>query len=476
MFRKFATKYGLASHLGMLVGLPIGLAPFVSSKVLADTTLWLILLAVIWILFEPSIRMGERLSQARARVRKGIFTDLVFWFLLSCVLIAFFRWMNSGISLAYEPMVNKWVVKSPAVEGIPACVEGYGYLPFVFSVALSIFIIGIRHAVGLKARICCGIVAAFFVGLGGIAAAISVCAGWSESLVKAASLANLTDGPFIGSIFGVWLLLSTAFGAQSESCKWGHARLPFYIAIAGNGAGLIFFAPTVVSEYYLLATIVMALFCLVWLSRTGCHGSVPRALVVYLFGLATPVFLLKASGLPELISLKMTDFDPTMSFSEVYVQVKGVLSNVALKMWDSAMWFGKGLGSYKLNLPFLVEQADWSLISAEPQNAVNGYYTLIAERGIVGCMILVALVGVFLWMYLRRYVIAFVHLRHQDDADPMIFSCMPIAWASPIALIMVLVEVAYTSVSANSTFLMTVVAPLVLAAASFPKPSAAAQK
>jgi hypothetical protein len=43
-------------------------------------------------------------------------------------------------------------------------------------------------------------------------------------------------------------------------------------------------------------------------------------------------------------------------------------------------------------------------------------------------------------------------------------------------LIMVLVEVAYTSVSANSTFLMTVVAPLVLAAASFPKPSAAAQK
>jgi hypothetical protein len=140
-------------------------------------------------------------------------------------------------------------VKSPAVEGIPACVEGHGYLPFVFSVALSIFIIGIRHAVGLKARICCGIVAAFFVGLGGIAAAISVCAGWSESLVKAASLANLTDGPFIGSIFGVWLLLSTAFGAQSESCKWGHARLPFYIAIAGNGAGLIFFAPTVVSEY-----------------------------------------------------------------------------------------------------------------------------------------------------------------------------------------------------------------------------------
>jgi O-antigen ligase len=139
-------------------------------------------------------------------------------------------------------------------------------------------------------------------------------------------------------------------------------------------------------------------------------------------------------------------------------------------MWDSAMWFGKGLGSYKLNLPFLVEQGDWTFIPVEPKNAVNGYYTFIAERGIVGCMMLVALVGVFVWMYLQRFTTAFIFLRRQDDVDPMIFSCLPISWAAPIALTMVLVETAYTSVSAQSTFLTTSVAPLVLAAASFPKP------
>jgi hypothetical protein len=470
MFRKFATKYGLASHLGMLVGLPIGLAPFVSSKVLGDTTLWVIVLAVLWLLFEPSIRKGERLSQARERVRKGIFYDLVFWFLLFGVLIAFVRWINSGINLVYEPMVQKWIIKSPAVEGVPACVEGHGYLPFVLSLALSVFIIGVRHAIGLKARICCGIVAAFWVGLGGLALSIAVCGGWSEGLMNAAKLVNLSDGPFIGSLFGVWLILSTAFGAQAESCRWGHARFPFYIAMAGSGSGLLFFSPTVVSEYYMLAALVMAMFCLVWLSRSGSHGAVPRSLLIYVLGFATPVFLLKASGLSELVSLKMTEFDPSLSFTEVYAQVKGILSNVALKMWDSAMWFGKGLGSYKLNLPFLVEQGDWTFIPVEPKNAVNGYYTFIAERGIVGCMMLVALVGVFVWMYLQRFTTAFIFLRRQDDVDPMIFSCLPISWAAPIALTMVLVETAYTSVSAQSTFLMTAVAPLVLAAASFPKP------
>jgi hypothetical protein len=473
MFRKFASKYGLASHLGMLVGLPVGLAPFLSSKTLADTVLWFVSLAVMWILFEPSVRMGERLSHARYRVRKGIVGDLVFWFLLFVVLFAFVRWMNSGISLVYQPMAQKWVVKEPAVEGIPACVEGFGYLPFVLTLALSIFIIGVRHAIGLKARVCCGIVASFCSGLGGLAASLAVCAGWSEVLLKAAKLANLVDGPFLGSIFGAWFVLSVVFGAQAESCKWSAARLPFYIAVAGNGCGLLFFAPTAVAEYYIVAALVMVVFCLVWLSRSACHGAIPRALMVYLLALASPVILLKASGVAGLVDLKLSDVDPSLAFSEMYFQIKGVLSAAAMKMWDSAMWFGKGLGSYKLNLPFLVEQADWALIPPEPANAVNGYYTLLAERGIVGSMVLVAMVGVFAWMYIHRFFQAAMFLRHQDDVDPMIFSCMPIAWAAPIVLVMVLTETAFTSVSSQPVFLLTVTAPLVLAAASFPKPSSA---
>ncbi len=68
-------KYGLAAHLAFLAVVPVLLFPFCNAWTVATVLLWLSLIAAIWALLEPSLRGGERMSEARRRVAKGMWRD-----------------------------------------------------------------------------------------------------------------------------------------------------------------------------------------------------------------------------------------------------------------------------------------------------------------------------------------------------------------------------------------------------------------
>ena len=99
MILKIISKYGLAAHLGFLAASPVAFAPFLDASALGRLILWLSLFTVVWILFDPSLRMGEHSADARKRVATELVRDPFLWFFILVAVFAVVRWLNSGIVL-----------------------------------------------------------------------------------------------------------------------------------------------------------------------------------------------------------------------------------------------------------------------------------------------------------------------------------------------------------------------------------------
>ena len=102
MILKIISKYGLAAHLGFLAASPVAFAPFLDAGALGRLVLCLSLFAAVWMLFDPSLRMGEHSADARKRVAMELVRDPFLWFFMLVLVFAVVRWLNSGIVLRYD--------------------------------------------------------------------------------------------------------------------------------------------------------------------------------------------------------------------------------------------------------------------------------------------------------------------------------------------------------------------------------------
>ena len=467
MFHKLITKYGLAAHLALLASLPLALCPFVSTHSLAVTILWLSGIALVWIFLEPSILAGEHLSEARARVRSEMLVDPLFWFFIIVIIFTGIRWLNSGVAMQYDPEQMAWRVAMPTFEAMPASVGDAGFLPFAVAVGIGVLGIGILHGLGLAARLSFGLVSSFLLGMGGVACVTCACCGMKPFVAHAT--AGFQNGPFWGTFFGIGLVTSIASGAQAEARKWAYARLPFCLAVAGNGAGLIFFAPPFVAAGYGAFAGVFLLLSLVFLSRAGSMGGVARSLMMVLFGFALAFSLLAAVAPEEIWKAKVQGLDFNLAFSETYRQMQATLSRISKAMWRGSPWCGVGAGAFGLHVPFLAEKADWAILPPKVAFALNGYWTMLAERGILGCLLPLAGAVLLLFRWVRRLVGAILYLKTQDDADIFVFACPPIVWMAPLLFAIFSVEAAFDSVFSTGGIFFALMAPLALSAASFPR-------
>ncbi len=467
MLQKFLSKYGLAVHLALLAALPLALTPFLDAARLASAVFWLSGLAALWLLAEPSIRAGEHLSSARRRVRGALVRDPLFWLLLLVAAFALVRACNTGIALRYDPEQAAWLVGEAKLGGGPASTGKTGFLPFAAALAVWVVTLGVRNGIGLMARIVFGVAGALFAGLGGLAAAGCACAemapfaGWMRS--------GFAEAPFWASAFGVWLVLGIVCGVQAEARKWGFARVPFVLGTAGNAAALVFFAPPLVAAAWLAFSVLALLFSLAYLSRAGSGGAVARTFVLAAFGYALPVFLLMLFVAEPVRALKLNGLDPEIALPEAYRAASEALARIAREAWKAHPWFGVGSGALGLHVPFLAEKADWAFLPAQPAFAYNGYWTLLAERGIVGCLLPAAVLGLLLAAYGVRLVSAFSYLRYQDDADIFVFAVPPVAWFAPLTAALLAAEAAWSPVFLTDNVFVAAPVALALAAASFPK-------
>lgn len=504
MFPRLITRYGLATHLALLASLPFVLFPFLSAEKLAQTVFCLSGLAGLWLLLEPSMRNGEHLSIARRRVIRAILHDVVFWFFLVVIAVVFIRYLNSDVALKYVD--GEWRVTPPSMPSLPASVDASGLLPLAVVVAIAVLLQGLRHGIGLTGRISFGLTASFVMGVGGLVMAGLACANVPAFMcaAKADFLEGPFWGPFIGPGFGVWLICALAFGAHAEARKWGASRIPFCIAVAGNASGLLFFSPPIVVTVFLVLALVVAVFCVVFLARSGSMGAVARNFVLAVLGFAVPFFFSSAL-LPDAIELAVRNggtpltepsknifafksggfFSVDKEYSEAYEKRSAALSGAAKLIWKKNPWFGAGTGAFVLHSPFLLTKAelrtfqggkrDWRAKlglrpgSRNPNCAFNSYWTLLAERGLLGIVLAAAAMVFLLTSYFIRLVAAVVFLRHQDDADIVVFACPPITWTVPFALVLLLSVAVFAPILAVPPMWLVAVAPLAAAAASFPK-------
>ena len=467
MLQKFLSKYGLATHLALLAAVPLALTPFLDAARLASVVFWLSGLAALWLLTEPSIRAGEHLSSARRRVRGALVRDPLFWLLLLVVLFALVRACNTGIALRYDSEQAAWLVGESKLGGGPAAVGLTGLLSFATALAVWVVVLGIRHGIGLMARIVFGVSGAFFAGVGGLSAAGCACAGMAP--FAGWLRAGFAEAPFWASVFGVWLVLGIVCGVQAEARKWSFARLPFVLGMAGNVAALVFFAPPLVAVAWLALSVLVLVFSLAYLVRASSGGTVARTFVLAVFGYALPVFLLMLFVSEPLRALKVDGLDPALAFPGNVKEAGEALSRIAREAWKSRPWFGVGSGALGLHVLFLAEKADWAFLPVAPSFAYNGYWTLLAERGIVGCMIPAVALGLLVAAYVMRLVSAFMFLRDKNDVDIFVFAVPPVTWAMPLALALLAVEAVWSPIFLTDNLLVAVFASLALAAAACPR-------
>ena len=396
-------KYGLAAHLAILAVAPLFLFPFFGEGACVSVLLWLSAPAAFWVLLEPSVRMGEHLSDSRRRVAWSVFHDPLFWVALSLVVFTGLRALNTGVALAYDAEKSVWAVSSPEVALFPGSVGATGQVPFAAAVAFTILVQGCRHALGRSARMAFLLLVSFLSGLAAVTAVLAVFWGCPEAL----AVLKTTDGSlssFVGLSFGLYLLAGTVALAASFEQKWAAAPVLLTLSIGGNAAGVLAFSPV-----YLvvgLAVLELALFAysLVY-ARSGAQasGAVKQlALVVIALTLGG---LMLAALLPQNVQMeRIRAFRNLYLFPMGFWPRRAALSAAAFKSWVAHLWAGTGVASFPIGSRFVLLPGDWKLFPRGAQFVSNGWWQVLSERGLVGFVFIVLPFGFLFFTYCRRLV------------------------------------------------------------------------
>lgn len=431
--QKAISKYGLAAHLALLAAAPLFLYPFCGEVWTARAILWLSLIAAVWMFMEPSRRKGEMLHDARTRVFLSVARDPLFWFSVVLALTAAIRIFNGGVAMVYDAETMQWSLRQPHVPFLPGGMDGAGFLPFAAVVASAVLMQACRHALGKSARVGFLFVASLFAGLSAIALSAAMFCG-NHAALSAAS-AGAEDAGFIGNAFGLHLAGGLVALAGAFERKWKRAMPLLIVSIGGCGAGLYSFAPDfVIIAYAAAAAFVFSLALLYAHCKIG-GLVVPKCLAFLLISAAAG--LLVVIGLVP-AAVKEVRFawlfeDGGKLFSDGFLAVRDALSSIAASVWKGHPWTGTGLGSFPLDIRFEANPEMWRIFPASQKGCLNGWWQLLAERGISGAVLFLSPLAFLLWTFVvRGFAAAEDAVRRRKGASGFVFH--PACWLGPVAV------------------------------------------
>ena len=457
--KRLIAKYGLAAHLALLAVAPLVLYPFCDEGTIAKVLLWLSLLTLLWTILEPSMRRGERLSDSRQRVARGMMSDSLFWILLVLVAFSGFRALNTGIALSYDAETAVWSVSEQSFPLLPGAVGGSGFLPFAAAVALLVLLQACRHSLGRSAR-------HFFVlgssALVGLSAVIDLALLHFGSVSGMAALLPSKDGlgcSFIGFAFGLYLIGGMVALVAVFEQGWNKALGFVVLAIGGTAVGVVAFAPFHLSAALVIAAFLMLVYVLVFSGKTlpsfDCFRMVLVALVSLVLGGLFVTVVLPENAFAERLS-RLPEFS---FFPERFLKVRELLSGIAFKSWISHLWLGTGLASFPLDFRMYAQAADWEILPRGTVALANCWWLLLSERGVIGIMLFVLPFGALLFTYACRLIggIANFELPH------------PACLIAPMALTLFVAAGFFDCSPARAEVLLATGSLMAVSAASFPR-------
>ena len=401
--QKLIAKYGLAAHLAILAVAPLFLFPFCATGTVAWVLVWLTLPTALWTVLEPSLRGGEHLHDARRRVVKAVFRDPLFWASLVLVVFTGFRALNGGIALSYDAEASVWCVSPPVFPILPGVVGSAGDLSFAVALACVVLLQACRHSLGRSARMAFLLLVSFLSGLAALVTLVSLHEGTAGALALLPSDGG-TAHSFIALTFGLQLIGGVVALIAIAEYRWSFSFFLLLPAIGGNAAGLFAFAPAYLSAAFAVA-VVLTLSYAILFSMLKFSSSDGLKLMV-IGGIAlTFGGLLAAVALPRAVmDERLAAFMNLAFFPERFWEIRGMLSAVAFKSWISHIWIGTGIDSFPLDFRFAAQDADWAALPRGATAVSNGWWLLLAERGLVGAVFFVLPFGFLLFTYGRRLV------------------------------------------------------------------------
>ena len=433
--QKAISKYGLAAHLALLAVAPLFLYPFCGATWLFRAILWLTIPAAVWVLMEPSRRKDEMPHDARIRVALAVAKDPLFWVMLCLVAVAAVRWANGGVRMVYDAENAVWSLSEAAVTFLPGSVSGSGALPFASALAVLVIVQGCRHALGKAARVAFLFVASLLAGIAAFVAGIA-CANGSETALAMTQFST-EDFSFVGNAFGLHLMGGVVAISGSFERKWKRALPLLALGIAGCATGLFLFSPAPVALVYLVASLLALALTLVYVQCVLGVIDVAKCLVFLLLA-ALPAVLFFMGVVPA--SVKEAKFAILSSgaeglFPAGFFEARDALSAIAEKVWHDHSWLGTGLGSFGFDIRFNATEEDWALFPAVQAGALNGWWQMLVERGIIGVVFFLAplffLVETFVLRAAKTFAEAFSHSR----AASKIFSIHPVCGLGLLAAV-----------------------------------------
>ena len=397
--QNFISKYALAAHIAFLAASPLFLFPWFGETEIASVMLWLSFICAAWYFLEPSRRNEEMMHDARNRVVRSLLKDPLFWAFVVLAALGALRIFNDGVALTYDVAVGKWSLNDVTVSFVPSCVRGGGRLEFAMIVALATVTETCRHALGKSARTSFLSFLSVFAGIAAIVAAAACFFGWGKAPLMAEC--QLSTSSYVGAAFGICLLAGMAALVGAFEKGWSNFLLLYSFAIGACATGLYFFAPVYVILIYVIALVVMFVFVVSYAGivcdRTVAFKTVAAVIMAAIVPAICCMWLTPKTV--EAARLAPFTDENFALLSQNYWKTREICSAVAAKVWNASPWLGSGLGSFGLDANFNAAPGDWAVLPPAQSCAVNGWWHLLAERGLVGAIscaiILVMLVVTF---------------------------------------------------------------------------------
>ena len=405
---------------------------------------------------EPSRVGGEMLHDARRRVSREVVGDPVFWFSLVLVAYVSVRFANGGVAMSYDAENAVWSITQPVLPILPGSVSGAGLPEFSSAVAILVVLQGCRHALGKSARMAFLLVSSALAGLGATVMTVRFSLGFPDEMALVAC--DLSNPRFFGSAMGVYWLAGVVSLLGAYERKWLRVMPLTILSIGGTMAGIFLFAPPMVQAVYAAVGLAVLVYSFFYARKRIPASGEFKFLVTFSLSMVLGGVLV-LSVLPEpMVAARLAPFKTGAFFQEDFLALREALSDVALRVWKTHPWLGAGLGSFPLELRFAATESDWAIVSPGQLAPLNGCFHMLVERGIVGAVFVVSLLGFLLWTFGRRMIrgvtLSFPH---------------PACWIGPAALVAAAAEAAVDVSYTVPGFVLAVSAMLSLSASSFPK-------
>lgn len=407
--QKLISKYALAAHLGLVTAAPLFLFPYCSAQWIAVTLFWLSALGAIWVIMEPS-RIGDEMPHnARERVVKTLVRDPMTYLLLAAAGYAVIRAANGGIGMAYSRETMSWAMKQADWEYLPGSADGFGLLPVGVLAAMMTVVLGIRNALGKRARIAYATAVTMLSGAAGLFYGFEFLTG--DYTVQVLAVCDYANPAFMGMAFGVALLLGVVALFGANEYRWLKAELLLVPALIGCAAGLMIFSSLPGTLVFLAATLVMIVIGFISTNKV-LEGTGPFRCGIFFITLALAIgFLGVTADEGTGLCARVAALTELKVFPDWFWSAREALAGVAEKAFKGDPWLGSGLGSFKLDIRFLAGPDIFREIRPGQAMALSGWWQLVAERGVIGIAFPAVGFLFLLWTYLFRHAAGFTQIK-----------------------------------------------------------------